>query len=255
MTTTLIVLAHPDKRSFNGAWASATEHAARAEGGTVLLSDLCAMGFDPVESVVHYPDAQGTGSFDPLKSQEKAARNRQLPHDVQAEIDKLLQADRVVFHFPLWWFGPPAILKGWFDRVLANGALHDVDRRFDTGLLCGKKALFCVTTGSSAAESAYNGKEGDVRMLLWPAAYTLRYLGFSVLQPVTVHGVHGYHKGAAEAELRSGLQTVLADQERLIAEFDNRPCLTFNADSDFDCSGRLHPDSPSHSLFIRQSDP
>lgn len=96
MTTTLIVLAHPDKRSFNGAWAKATADACRALGHDVLWSDLYGMGFDPAE---------------------------------------------------------------W-------AALHDVDNRFDTGLLRGKKALLCVTTGSQAAESAHDGKEGDVRMLL-----------------------------------------------------------------------------------------
>ena len=50
LTTTLIVLAHPDPRSFNGAWANATEAACEALGDTVLRSDLVALGFDPVEA-------------------------------------------------------------------------------------------------------------------------------------------------------------------------------------------------------------
>ena len=83
------------------------------------------------------------------------------------------------------------ILKGWFDRVLAHGLEHDTDRRFDRGRYRGRKALFCVTTGSKATESAYNGREGDVQMLLWPTAMTLRYLGFTVLVPEIIHGVHG----------------------------------------------------------------
>lgn len=251
MTTTLIVLAHPDKRSFNGDWAAATERAATALGDTVLWSDLYAMGFHPAEAAARYPGWDPEVQFDPLKAQEERAGTDSLPPDVATEIAKIRQADRVIFHFPIWWFAPPAMLKGWFDRVLAHGALHNVDERFDTGLCRDKKALFCVTTGSRAEESAYNGKEGDVQMLLWPAAYTLRYLGFTVMVPIVVHGVHGYHRGARKADLEARLQDVLTKQSDVLATFDARPCLAFNADTDFDSNGRLFPDRTSHSAFIR----
>ena len=251
MPTTLIVLAHPDVRSFNGAWADATEQAARAQGHRVLRSNLCQMGFDAVEGASHYADWPATTPFDPLKAQEQTAKTGATPHGIQAEVDKITQADLVVFHFPLWWFAPPAVLKGWFDRAFVHGALHDVDHRFDTGLCRGKSALMCVTTGAVADESAFNGKEGDVNLLLWPTAYTLRYLGFSVLKPVVVHGVHGYHTGAAQERLTTRLQTVLETQADLIAGLDTHPRLHFNADTDFDSSGRLRSDKPSYSPFIR----
>ncbi len=253
MTTTLIVLAHPDNRSFNGAWADATEAAALEHGGSVLRSDLCAMNFNPVEAPKSYRQAEKGVRFDPLKAQESAAKEDKFPPDVRAEIEKLQAADRVVFHFPLWWFSVPAILKGWLDRVLVHGALHSVDERFDNGKFRSKKALFCVTTGASEAESAFNGKEGEAEMLLWPAAYTLRYLGFTVLTPKIVHGVHGYHTGPARVELENRLKAVLGEQDELIEGFDSRPCLSFNKDTDFDENGSLLPDRPSHSFFIRQS--
>ena len=246
MTTTLIVLAHPDRRSFNGAWADATAAACDAQGDAVLCSDLYGMGFDPAERAALH-DWPAETPFDPLKAQEQTT----LPPDVATEVAKIKQADRIVFHFPMWWFAPPAMLKGWCDRALAHGTLHDVDNRFDTGLMRGKKALFCVTTGSQAAESAHNGKEGDVKMLLWPLAYTLRYLGMDVLEPVTVHGVHGYHRGDRETALRARLSQVLANQSALIADFDSLPLIRFNADDDFDDDGRLKPDRPSHTPFIR----
>lgn len=251
MTTTLIVLAHPERQSFNGAWAEATAAACTALGHAVLWSDLVAMRFDPVEAARHHPGH--AGPFDPLKAQEKAARSNAIPSDVAEEIAKLRRADLVVFHFPLWWFSPPAVLKGWFDRVLMHGALHDVDNRFDTGLCRGKSALFCVTTGSSAAESAHNGKEGDVRMLLWPAAYTLRYLGFSVLEPEIVHGVHGYHHGTRREALEARLDSKLRDQADLIGGLHDRPPWPFNRDADFDAEGRLRPEAPAHSTFIRHA--
>ncbi|MBS1302258.1 NAD(P)H-dependent oxidoreductase [Loktanella sp. SALINAS62] len=253
MTTTLIVLAHPDARSFNGVWADATQTACEGLGDTVLRSDLVSMGFDPVERASHYPHLTSDTGFDALKAQENSAALNCLPTDVEAEIEKLRRADRVVFHFPIWWFAPPAILKGWFDRVLAHGALHSVDQRFDAGQFRSKKALFCVTTGSKESESAFDGKEGDIQMLLWPAAYTLRYLGFSVAVPEIIHGVHGYNRGKRQEELEDRLAMALDAQVGIMTDFASRPVIPFNADSDFDANGRLQVDRPNHSYFIRKA--
>ncbi len=251
MTTTLIVLAHPDQRSFNGAWAEASRAACLAAGDQVLTSNLVQMGFAPVEAAHHHADWPQDRAFDPLKAQGHASAAGTLPADVTEEIAKLRAADRVIFHFPIWWFAPPAVLKGWLDRVLAHEETHSVDRRFDKGQFRGRHALFCVTTGSRAAESAHNGKEGDIRMLLWPLAYTLRYLGYDVYVPEILHGIHGYHEGENRAALEDRLATALAEQAELIAGLPSRPLLPFNADSDFDAAGRLHPDRPSVTPFIR----
>jgi NAD(P)H dehydrogenase (quinone) len=209
------------------------------------------MRFDPVEAAHHYRDVPNGDNFDPLKAQETAAASDTLPSDVAGEIDKLRQADRLIFHFPLWWFAPPAILKGWFDRVLAHGALHTVENRFDAGLCIGKKALFCVTTGATAEECAFNGKEADISMLLWPSAYTLRYLGVTVLDHCLVHGVHGYHLGRDKIDLEDRLSKILEDHADVIDGFDQRPALSFNPDRDFDDDGRLKETSPSFTPFIR----
>lgn len=246
MSATLVVVAHPSPTSFVADWARSSVRAAE-EHCEVLVSDLYAEGFDPVERAGHY--GQTARDFDPLRAQEAATRP---PPDVAREIERLRAADRLIFHFPLWWFAPPAILKGWFDRVLIHGALHDVDHRFDAGRLRGKRALFCVTTGASAVEGGADGREGDTRLLLWPAAMTLRYLGMDVLEPVIVRGVHGYHEGADKAALEARLARVLKAQARVVAEFDDRPALPFNADDDFDAEGRLKPGAPSHWPFIKQ---
>ena len=248
MTTTLVLCAHPEPRSFCGQWADATAQAAERLGHTVLRSDLC--DFDAVERAEHY-DEPGT-PFDVLKAQERSSVTDRLPRDVSAEIEKLEAADRIILHFPLWWFAPPAVLKGWFERVLLHGRTHDVTHRFDTGRFRGRKALFCVSTGADAVESGPDGKEGDTRLHLWPAAYTMRYLGFDVLEPVLVHGVHGYHQSARKADLEMRLRSVLSDQTGLIRDFDNRPCMPFNHDADFDAEGRLRPNAPSYSPFIRR---
>ncbi len=88
-------------------------------------------------------------------------------------------------------------------------------------------------------------------MLLWPLAYTLRYLGFDVLVPRIVHGVHGYHKGAAKEDLETRLQNEIEGHRETIARFATLPKISFNADSEFDRAGTLSPGAPSHSHFIR----
>ncbi|MBO6899526.1 MAG: NAD(P)H-dependent oxidoreductase [Shimia sp.] len=249
MTTTLIVLAHPSRQSFNGAWAEASAAACAAAGHKVLWSDLSAHQFEAVEGARHFGQ-DAAGPFDPLKAHEAAVAAGTVPMDMAAEAEKIRQADQIIFHFPLWWFAPPAVLKGWFDRALVHGDLHTVEERFDTGRCRGKRALFCVTTGASAAECGPGGKEGDVSLLLWPSAYTLRYLGFDVYVPEVVHGVHGYFEGAEEAALQARLTDVLDKQAGLVAGLAERPLMRFNADSDFDESGRLKAGAESFSAFI-----
>lgn len=249
MPTTLIILAHPEQRSFNGAWAQESATQSEALGHKVLWSNLYALGFNPNESASHYSNE--VDIFDPLKAQENAAAAHQLPTDVQTEIDKIKQADRLIFHFPIWWFSPPAILKGWCDRALTHGALHTTNERFDSGMCKDKKVLFCVTTGAPANESAHNGKEGDIQMLLWPLAYTLRYLGMTILRPKVIAGVHGYFRDDSKVRLENRLKNELSGHQQTITIFDSLPEIQFNADSEFDDNNQLKPEANSHSYFIR----
>ena len=118
MTTTLVVLAHPETRSFCGQWADATTRAAEALGDRVLRSDL--HGFDPIERAGHYDEP--VVPFDVLKAQESASFAGQIPEDVLVEVEKLEAADRVIFHFPLWWFAIWGSMCGnrfWFTACMA----------------------------------------------------------------------------------------------------------------------------------------
>jgi NAD(P)H dehydrogenase (quinone) len=216
--------------------------------GPVLQSDLYRMGFDPAERGELYG---GEGRFDPLKAQEQAVAQGSLPTDLAGEVEKIRQSDLLVLHFPIWWFGPPAMLKGWFDRALVHTALHSAFERFDAGPCAGKWALFCVSTGCNAAECAPDGVEGDLRLLLWPLAQALRYCGFTVLEPLAAHSVHGYHEPPEKAALDQRLADVLARQASVLQGLATHPIWPFNADSDFDAAGRLRPEVPSLTPFIR----
>ena len=88
-------------------------------------------------------------------------------------------------------------------------------------------------------------------MLLWPLAYTLRYLGYTVLKPCLVHGVHGFHDSGSRMKLEAELKCVLFEQEQIVAKFDDLREIKFNHDSDFDEGGLLKAEAQSYSWFIR----
>ena len=251
---TLIVLAHPESASFNAHWANVTARELNAQGITVSWSDLYKQQFDPIERGVHFHNRADRQRFDAQREQRHAYETGTLPPDVAAEIDKILEADIVVFHFPLWWFGMPAILKGWMDRVFVYGGMYKSSQRLDRGVCRGKKALFCVTTGASAQACSYKGYEGETSLILWPAMYSLRYLGFTVLQPFLIHGVHGHRTGEAQETYQRFLTTRLDAYGQLLHALDTAPTIPYNGDRDFDEAGCLKLGAPTYSPFVRQSE-
>ena len=130
----LIVLAHPETRSFNAELSRATEEVLCGQGHEVELSDLCRMSFAPDEHERHFVQRKDPSRFDAQTEQRFNTERETLPADVRKEIDKILWSDVMIFQFPLWWFGMPAILKGWMDRVFAYGALYKGNQRLHTGI-------------------------------------------------------------------------------------------------------------------------
>ena len=187
----LIVHCHPDPSSFNGAMTRITRECLASTGHVVALSDLYAQGFDPVEHSRHYEAPTNSAVFQPLTEQRYAFESEQLAPDVRREVDKLKAADLVIFQFPLWWHGMPAMLKGWFDRVFVYGGIYNGERRFDRGMLQGKRALYSFTTGGPAETFSPLGRSGDIAKLIWPLHCSLYYVGFDVLPPHSIYGVQG----------------------------------------------------------------
>lgn len=187
----LIVLAHPERESFNGGLATVAKEKIQAEGHSVDLDDLYYEGFDPVERADHYIDRLEPEYFEPLTEQQSHFERGLLPDDVQREIARLEWADIVIFQFPLWWHAQPAILKGWFDRVLVFGGVYSGSRRYNRGHFKGKKAVCSVTTGSPEQAFMPFGRAGNMVEWLWPIHCSLYYVGFDVLAPQVSYGIQG----------------------------------------------------------------
>jgi NAD(P)H dehydrogenase (quinone) len=137
----LVVYAHPEPQSFNGAMKEAAVAALTRAGHQVRVSDLYAMKFNPVVDPAQFPERADPAFFKLQKEQRHAAETGTVAADVAAEHEKLSWADLVIFQFPLWWGSMPAILKGWVDRVFSMGQVYG---RGAKGLE-GRKALLSVT--------------------------------------------------------------------------------------------------------------
>jgi NAD(P)H dehydrogenase (quinone) len=131
----LLVLAHPLKNSFNSAVAETAREALSASGHEVDWLDLYGEDFDPrltaAERTTYFADPFDGSAVAPL-------------------IARLRTADGLVLVFPQWWFGFPAILKGFFDRVFAPGvAFAHSDSGGIVRGLSNIRLLYALTTTGS----------------------------------------------------------------------------------------------------------
>lgn len=238
----LIVHAHPDTESFNAALTQAAVNHLRALGHAVQVSDLYALGWNPVLGAADFPQRVDTARLRVAYEQTHAVETGTQSADVAAEQEKVLWADVVVFQFPLWWFGPPAILKGWVDRVFARGFAYLSGRKYDTGMLAGRVGVVCVTTGTSADTYAPDGIDGSLLDHLWPIHNgVFRYTGFEVAEPFLVH-----MPGQITDQERS---QVLDTWAQTLAGIADAPRLFFHPQSDYDERERLKPEVEPRSGF------
>ncbi|WP_070988565.1 NAD(P)H-dependent oxidoreductase [Halofilum ochraceum] len=235
----LIVHSHPEPDSFNGALTATARRALEGRGDSIEVSDLYGEGFDPVEGPAHYAERADSDYFAALGEQRHAWKAGALAPEVTREIARLQRAEGLILQFPLWWHGPPAILKGWMDRVFISGGLYTSRMRYDNGYFRGRTALCAVTTGAPAETLGPGSRGGDPDTMLWPVEYSLHYMGFRVLTPFIAPGVQGHGYSYQDAESADGLlQRHLARwHERLVNLHTDAP-RAFPGWEDWDESGR-----------------
>jgi len=130
----LVILCHPKRESFNAAMAKHYCAAVEECGQSAILRDLYDLRFDPILRPEELP---GTSTF------------FQSPQ-VAYELALLARADVVVMIYPIWFGTPPAMLKGYVDRVMGSDfsfrAVHD---RHSTSKLAGAHLLSLTSSGTS----------------------------------------------------------------------------------------------------------
>lgn len=107
-----VIFAHPWQGSLNQTILERVVQALEQKGDTVTLIDLYRDGFNPVMSEQDLAAYSQGKSADPLVD------------DYNAILDR---TEKIVFVFPLWWYDMPAILRGFFDKVLLSGSAYTED--------------------------------------------------------------------------------------------------------------------------------
>ena len=148
----LVVFCHPTRESFTGAALDRVLMGLAATRHQVQTIDLYAEGFRPelsrAERAAHLTDHR---------------TSPELRADVAVHLELLRWAEAIVFVHPTWWSGQPAMLKGWFDRVLVNGVAWTLPEGADRirPMLTQVRRLVVVTShGSTKFVNALEGEGG-----------------------------------------------------------------------------------------------
>jgi NAD(P)H dehydrogenase (quinone) len=130
-----VILAHPSPESFNHAIAEAAVNTLAGNGHQVIYHDLYEENFDPVLTAA------------------EISRNADLSDIVESHCEEIAQAEGIVIVHPNWWGQPPALLKGWIDRVLRPGIAYefnegDSGEGVPRGLLKARTAIIFNTSNT-----------------------------------------------------------------------------------------------------------
>lgn len=147
-----VIVGHPRPGSFNHAIAHVACETLRGAGHEVTFHDLQAEGFDPIAPA------------------GELSRDAKLPPEIVRHCDEIVSADGIVIVHPNWWGQPPAILKGWLDRVLRMGTAYkfvanEKGEGVPVGLLSAKWAM--VFTTSNTPQAADRELFGDPLENFW----------------------------------------------------------------------------------------
>ncbi len=147
-----VILAHPDPKSFNHSIAQAAVEELKQNSRQVIFHDLYAEGFDPLLPSAEIPQE---GAISP---------------EIHCHCREISSADGIIIVHPNWWGQPPAILKGWIDRVIRPGVAYkflegDSGEGVPVGLLRAKAAVVFNTSNTQAEREL--AVFGDPLETLW----------------------------------------------------------------------------------------
>lgn len=200
----LIVHAHHEPTSFNGSMVAIAVETLTKAGHDVRLSDLYAIKFDPVSDRRNFTTTADARRLDQQVEERHAAAHGGFAGDIAEEMDKVAWCDLLIFQFPLWWMGMPAIMKGWIDRVFALKFAYGDGRWFENGWLSGKRAMLSLTVGGTERAYSDEGMYGPIDVIVEPINRgVLRFVGFSVIDPFVVYGPSRLDDHARSKALRT----------------------------------------------------
>ena len=183
-----LVYWHPEPQSFNHAMFETAQSAWQNIGSEVRTSDLYQMNWDAPSSRKNFTSVKDPDYLKLQTEELHATEADTFAHSVETQIANMEWCDIMIWQFPLWWFGLPAVFKGWVDRCFPLGRVYSHSKSFENGVFRGKRALLSFTTGGSSKAYESGGFMGDALQIIKPIHRgILEFTGFSVLQPHIVH--------------------------------------------------------------------
>ncbi|RQO75094.1 NAD(P)H dehydrogenase [Pedobacter sp. KBW06] len=159
----LIIYCHPNPASLNHAIKESVNQYAQAAGQETRIRDVYALNFNPVLT------PEDLLSF----------KSGTVPEDIRVEQEHFLWAELITIVHPVWWTGMPAILKGYFDRVLSYGFAYRYGANGLEQMLKGKDLYILNTVGSEEQNYADKGIFDAMRTV---AENTFGFTGLRILE-------------------------------------------------------------------------
>jgi NAD(P)H dehydrogenase (quinone) len=217
----LIVYTHHEPTSFTAAMKNLATEVLSHQGHNVVISDLYGQGFSAVAQKWDFVTTSGKHFNYMLEQKHAANLDMAFSPDILGEIQKIKAAEVILFVTPIWWSGVPAILKGWFDRVLAMGFAWDGGKVYDKGLLRGKQAMLIAGVGHPEEYYLENGlHKANIVQMLHPINHaTLAFCGLNVHEPFTALNILGSNQVALEkalTDLRFRLENMINSPQWLV---------------------------------------
>ncbi len=187
MKKILIVHAQPEPASLTRQLVEVSVETLQRQGYEVLQSDLYGMRWKAVFDACDFPSRADHERLSFVAESGHSYASGHQASDIALEQQKVLASDAVIFQFPLWWYGMPAIMKGWLDRVWAFGLAYGYQGagntyRYGDGAFKGKRAMLSVAVGGPERDYSPRGINGPLDQLLFPITHgSLYFPGFEVL--------------------------------------------------------------------------
>ncbi|MBC7085058.1 MAG: NAD(P)H-dependent oxidoreductase [Methanomethylovorans sp.] len=200
----LYIYAHQEPASFNAALKTVAIETFENAGHNVRVSDLYAMNFKPVLDASDFLQRKKKDFLSLFPEQINASKTGTFARDIMEEMEKVKWADLLIFQFPVYFTGMPAIMKGWIDRVFAAGfAFNPISQEFyEKGLLKGKRVMMTITTGADESMYSKGGAHGDINELLKYITHCIfEYTGFEVLPSYIMFSVNSQSREKGQKHL------------------------------------------------------
>ena len=196
MANILLIYGHPKTpTSFNFSLKEKLVFALKNRGHSVLVRDLYEI------------------SFYPLLSSDDLSKfhSHEIPDDIKKEHEFIKNADVIIFIYPIWWAGSPAIIKGYIDRVFSYGFAYMYKGDKVVGLLTDKRAIIINSTGSTDEFYEKEGFHNAIKKTVDEGIF--KFCGFKKVRHIFFGGIMNKTESEKDTNIRQAVDETIIEIE------------------------------------------